>query len=97
MPPNVSTHKADGAEGNRANFLDHVSTHFRGDNSQIMCPHTKEREMNSADETLKTYAIRFSDSEVADVRDMTKVEAVAPAVRSLVLKAIERHKTESAK
>ena len=53
--------------------------------------------MNSADETLKTYAIRFSDSEVADVRDMTKVEAVAPAVRSLVLKAIERHKTESAK
>ena len=53
--------------------------------------------MNTPDETLKTYAIRFSDSEVADVRDITKVEAVAPAVRSIVLKEIERHKTESAK
>lgn len=48
-------------------------------------------------EPLKTYAIRFSDSEVADVRDITKVEAVAPAVRSIVLKEIERHKTETAK
>ena len=43
------------------------------------------------------YAIRFSDSEVADVRDITKVEAVAPAVRSIVLKEIEKHKAESAK
>ena len=48
----------------------------------------------SAQEELKTYAIRFSDSEVADVRDITKVEAVAPAVRSIVLKEIEKHKAE---
>ena len=53
--------------------------------------------MNTPEETLKTYAIRFSDSEVADIRDITKVEAVAPAVRSIVLKEIEKHKAENAK
>ena len=53
--------------------------------------------MSTPEETLKTYAIRFSDSEVADIRDMTKVEAVAPAVRSIVLKEIEKHKAESAR
>ena len=52
--------------------------------------------MNTPEE-LKTYAIRFSDSEVADVRDITKVEAVAPAVRSIVLKEIEKRKTGSEK
>ena len=46
-------------------------------------------------EPLKTYAIRFSDSEVAKIRNITKVEAVAPAVRSIVLKKIEE--TETAK
>ena len=53
--------------------------------------------MNAPEETLKTYAIRFSDSEVTDIRDITKVEAVAPAVRSIVLKEIEKHKAESEK
>ena len=41
------------------------------------------------DDNMKPYAIRFSDSEIAAVRDITKVDAVAPAVRSIVLKAIE--------
>ena len=56
-------------------------------------------ETDNAEETpmLKSYAIRFSDSEVIDIRDITKVEAVATAVRSIVLKEIERHKAESAK
>ena len=49
------------------------------------------------EEILKTYAIRFSDSEIADIRDMTKVEAIAPAVRSIVLKEIEKHKAERAR
>lgn len=53
--------------------------------------------MNSKEETMKTYAIRFTDSEVEGVRDITKVHAVAPAVRSIVLKKIEEHKAESAK
>lgn len=53
--------------------------------------------MKDTSEELKTYAIRFSDSEVADVRDITKVEAVAPAVRSIVLKKIEEYKAENAK
>lgn len=53
--------------------------------------------MNSKEETMKTYAIRFTDSEVESVRDITKVYAVAPAVRSIVLKKIEEHKAESAK
>ena len=60
---------------------------------------TKENKgttMNTPEE-LKTYAIRFSDSEVADIRDITKVDAVAPAVRSIVLKEIEKRKTENAK
>lgn len=48
-------------------------------------------------EVLKTYAIRFTDSEVEDIRDYTKVEAVAPAVRSIVLKKIEEYKAENAK
>ncbi len=49
------------------------------------------------EEPLKTYAIRFSDPEVAVVRDMTKVKAVATAVRSIVLTEIEKHKVENAK
>lgn len=54
--------------------------------------------MNSKeDEVLKAYAIRFTDSEVEDIRDYTKVEAVAPAVRSIVLKKIEEYKAENAK
>ena len=53
--------------------------------------------MNTPEETLKAYAILFSDSEVADIRDITKVEAVAPAVRSIVLKEIEKRKTGSEK
>ena len=49
------------------------------------------------EETLKSYAIRFADSEVADIRDITKVDAVAIAVRSIVLKEIERHKSNAVK
>lgn len=53
--------------------------------------------MNTTENALKTYAIRLTNSEVAEIRDMTKVDAVGPAVRSIVLKEIERHKAESAK
>lgn len=53
--------------------------------------------MNTTENTLKTYAIRLTDSEAADIRDMTKVDAIAPAVRSIILKEIERYKAESAK
>lgn len=49
------------------------------------------------EETLKPYTIRFADSEVAAVRDITKVDAVAIAVRSIVLKEIEKHKSNAVK
>lgn len=49
----------------------------------------------TADE-IKPYTVRFSESEIADIYAMTKVEAVAPAVRSIVLKAIEAHKNGKA-
>ena len=52
-------------------------------------------ESTQESEQLKTYAVRFSDSEITKIRDITKVEAVAPAVRSIVLKKIEE--TEAAK
>ena len=45
--------------------------------------------MNSNEEEMKPYQIRFNDTEVTKIRDITKVEAVAPAVRSIVLKKIE--------
>ena len=51
----------------------------------------------SKDNNMKPYAIRFTDSEVAAVRDITKVNAVAIAVRSIVLKEIERHKSNAVK
>lgn len=57
----------------------------------------QEMIMTSPEKILKTYAIRFSDSEVADIQDMTKVDAVAPAVRSIVLKEIEKAKAPTAK
>ncbi len=54
--------------------------------------------MNSnVEEVLKSYAIRFSDSEAMDIRNMTKVEAIAPAVRSIILKEIEKYKAEREK
>lgn len=53
--------------------------------------------MSHEEETLKPYTIRFADSEVAAVRDITKVDAVATAVRSIVLKEIERHKSSAAR
>ena len=33
--------------------------------------------------------IRLTEAEIAAVRDVTKVDALGPAVRSLVLKAVE--------
>lgn len=41
---------------------------------------------------VKTYTIRLTGQEVAAIRDITKVDTVATAVRSLVLKAIERRR-----
>lgn len=43
----------------------------------------------------KLYAVRLTNSEVAEIRDMTKVDAVGPAVRSIVIKEIERWRGES--
>ncbi|MGN0843976.1 MAG: hypothetical protein ACI4QT_01995 [Kiritimatiellia bacterium] len=63
------------------------------------CVHTQrvDIDMKTPEEPLRSYAIRFSDSEVADIRDMTKVEAVAPAIRSIVLKEIEKYKANAVK
>lgn len=38
------------------------------------------------------YTIRLSDEEVADVREITNVDAVAPGVVAIVRAAITRHK-----
>lgn len=43
----------------------------------------------NTNEERKPYTILLTDSEVAAVRDMTKVDAVAPAVVAVVRKAIE--------
>ena len=43
----------------------------------------------NANEERKPYTILLTDAEVSAVRDMTKVDAVAPAVVAIVRKAIE--------
>lgn len=50
--------------------------------------------MNNATEERKPYTILLTDAEVADVRDITKVDAVAPAVVSIVRKMIELEKAK---
>ena len=52
--------------------------------------------MDPTTDEIKPYTVRFSESEIADIYAMTKVEAVAPAVRSIVLKAIEDYKNGKA-
>lgn len=42
--------------------------------------------------TIKTYTIRLSAQETAAIRDITKVDAVATAIRSILLKEIERRR-----
>lgn len=51
--------------------------------------------MSEQQKDTRLYAVRLTDSEIADIRDMTKVDAVGPAVRVIVLKAIERWRGES--
>lgn len=46
----------------------------------------------SNEEPSKQITIRLTDSEIEDVRDLTKVDAVAPAVVSIVRKAIAKAK-----
>ena len=53
--------------------------------------------MNSNEEETKQINIRLTDAEIAAVRNITKVDAVAPAVVSIVRKEIERHNQEAAK
>jgi len=45
----------------------------------------------NTNEERRPYTILLTDTEVAAVRDMTKVDAVAPAVVAVVRKAMEAH------
>ena len=42
----------------------------------------------------KPYTIQLSDGEVAAVREITKVDAVAPGVVAIVRTAIEKHNSQ---
>lgn len=53
-----------------------------------------DTDKDTEDSRLRIYGVRLTDSEIAEIRDMTKVDLVGPAVRSIVLKAIERHRAE---
>ena len=50
---------------------------------------TKEKPMNTPEEEYRQINIRLTDAEIAAVRDLTKVDAVATAVVAIVRKAIE--------
>lgn len=45
--------------------------------------------MNTPEEEYRQINIRLTDAEIAAVRDLTKVDAVATAVVAIVRKAIE--------
>lgn len=45
--------------------------------------------MNEHEEEYRQVNVQFKEAEIAAVRDITKVDALAPAVRAVVLKAIE--------
>ena len=45
--------------------------------------------MNTSEEEYRQINIRLTDAEIAAVRDLTKVDAVATAVVAIVRKAIE--------
>ena len=49
-----------------------------------------------ASRTRRDITVKFYDDEIVDICDMTKVDAVAPAVRSIVRKAIEEHRKAKA-
>ena len=53
---------------------------------------TGEPTMNTPEEEYRQINIRLTDAEIEAVRDITKVDAVAPAVVSIVRKAIEEKK-----
>ena len=46
--------------------------------------------MNTEEENSRNITIRLTDAEIAAVRDLTKVDAVAPAVVAIVRKVIEK-------
>lgn len=50
--------------------------------------------MNTHEEEYRQINIRLTDAEIAAVRDLTKVDAIAPAVVSIVRKAIEQNKAK---
>ena len=50
--------------------------------------------MNTPEEEYRQINIRLTDAEIAAVRDLTKVDAIAPAVVSIVRKAIEQSKAK---
>ena len=46
--------------------------------------------MNTPEEEYRQINIRLTDAEIAAVRNLTKVDAVAPAVVAIVRKTIEQ-------
>ncbi len=46
--------------------------------------------MIQEEENSRNVTIRMTDAEIAAVRDITKVDAIAPAVVSIVRKVIEK-------
>ena len=52
---------------------------------------TKDRTPKTPREQKRDIAISITEREIAAVRDITKVDAVAPAVLAIVRKAIELH------
>ena len=46
--------------------------------------------MNTPDEEYKQVNIRLTQAEIEAVRDITKVDAIAPAVVSIIRKTIEQ-------
>lgn len=46
--------------------------------------------MIQEEENSRNVTIRMTDAEIAAVRDITKVDAIAPAVMSIIRKTIEK-------
>ena len=55
-------------------------------------PEEEYRQVNIRQEEYKQVNIRLTQAEIDAVRDLTKVDAIAPAVVSIVRKAIEQQK-----
>ncbi len=52
--------------------------------------------MENQTEKKRDITVSFTEAEIAAVRDITKVDAVAPGVVAIVRRAIEAHKKQKA-